>query len=148
MTLPGRLRRSPVNLLADRIDRVMLAWSRSLRLPEADTGLTPERLEVLDLLATTGPLSLGELSVEVGVSPPAITRLVSGLEDRGLVWRGPADADHRVVMAAITAGGRRALDRGRGNRLRALADHLRALGPQDRRALERAFEVLQRMPAP
>jgi DNA-binding MarR family transcriptional regulator len=51
-------------------------------------------------------LSSAELASRTGVSPPAVTKVVSGLERTGLVRRERDPADARLVRVWLTDAGR------------------------------------------
>jgi DNA-binding MarR family transcriptional regulator len=61
-------------------------------------------LEPLALAGETQPVS--RLAEAAGVSTPSATRMLSGLEGRGLVDRVPDAHDRRMVRVALTARGR------------------------------------------
>ena len=90
-------------------------------------------------------MTLGQLAAAEQVRPPTITRLVAGLEADGLVTRETDPADRRVVHVAATARGAKLLREGRARRVASLAQALRGLEPAERRALERAVPILERV---
>jgi DNA-binding MarR family transcriptional regulator len=140
--LPTSLRRSPLNNAANLAESVLVQWARQFRNIEGDTGLTAERLELLALLDQTGSLTAGELSEDLRVSRPAITRMVNGLEGHGLVKRTANALDGRSIVTRITPAGRRALNRGRGNRVRAMALRLRGRNERELAQLETGLRIL------
>lgn len=140
--LPPPLRRTPLNLAANHIETVLVQWARRFRIPEMQTGLTPERLELLSMLCWEGPMPANELADMLGVSPPAITRMVNGLEQIGYVRRGREIIDGRLVVIRPTAAGRRAMERGRANRIRALAVKLRGRSERELAQLENGLRIL------
>jgi DNA-binding MarR family transcriptional regulator len=79
------------------------------------------------------------------VSPPAITRIVTALEEIGLARRERGEEDRRVVTVSVTTAGRRLMERGRARRVAVLAERLRGASAQDLRALEAATAVLERL---
>jgi DNA-binding MarR family transcriptional regulator len=52
----------------------------------------------------------GELARRTGVSGPAVSQLIAGLVEQGLVRRSAAQADRRRHELALTAAGERALE--------------------------------------
>ena len=143
--LPAALRRTPLHVLANAADAVLVQWSRRYRTVEAGTGLTPERLELLGLLAAEGTTSAGELSEQLGVTPPAITRMVNGLEIDGFVRKSTGPIDRRIVFVHLTAAGRRVMERGRASRVRDMADRLRDLSDRELAQLEHGVRVLRQL---
>lgn len=53
-----------------------------------------------------GPCDVGALAAVLGLTVSGATRLIDGLEQRGLVSRERADDDRRRVEVRLTAGGR------------------------------------------
>jgi DNA-binding MarR family transcriptional regulator len=140
--LPTSVRRSPLNNAANLTESVLVQWARQFRNIEGDTGLTAERLELLALLDQTGSLTAGELSEDLRVSRPAVTRMLNGLEEHGLVKRTSNALDGRSIVTRITPAGRRALNRGRGNRVRAMAHRLRGWNERELAQLETGLRLL------
>lgn len=143
--LPKPLRRTPLNLAANEIETILVQWARRFRVPEAHTGLTPERLELLSVLCWEGPMPVNELATYLGVSPPAITRMVNGLSEQGLVRRTREVIDGRLVVIRPTASGRRVMERGRANRIRAMAIKLRGRSERDLAQLENGLRILNEL---
>jgi DNA-binding MarR family transcriptional regulator len=118
--------------------------------------LTPA--QYLGLRAIGGEsLGAAELARRTGVSGPAVSQLVAGLADAGLVERRVAEHDRRRQALTLTDGGRRALDSANAlilQRLEALLDGLpRPETDALARALPRVEELLSgtappRRPAP
>lgn len=76
--------------------------------PFVDVSLTSAQLDALLLLAHLGPtLSPGSLSQSLGLTPGAVTQLVQGLVDEGLVVRDVDPDDARVRRLALTDSARR-----------------------------------------
>jgi DNA-binding MarR family transcriptional regulator len=68
-----------------------------------DVQVSPGHIQVLIAL-TRGPRSVGQLAVELGVSPPAATQLVDRLAEHGMVVRHSDPEDRRVVLVDYVAG--------------------------------------------
>lgn len=143
--LPTPLRRTPTNQVANLAEAVLVQWARQFRNVETETGLTVERLELLALLDHEGPLTAGDLSEELRVSRPAITRMVSGLEDDGLVRRSTNMLDGRSVVTRITPAGRRLLNRGRANRVKAMAVRIRGRSDRELGQIETGLRLLEEL---
>ena len=79
---------------------------------DADTqarfGLSLPEVDVLLNLswAADGKLRMSEIGESLLVNRTAVTRLVDGLEQRGLVERCPCEEDRRGVSALLTEAGR------------------------------------------
>ncbi len=141
--LPLALRRTPIHLTANLAEAVLVQWSRRFRTVEAGTGLTPERLELLAVLAAEGDMAAGDLTEVLGVTAPAITRMVNGLEQEGLVRKSTGQLDRRVVNLHLTAAGRRVMERGRANRVRDMAANLRELNDREVAQLDQGLRILR-----
>lgn len=130
--------------MAARLHAVAIRLLRMLRREDPASGLTGPRLSALSVLVFGGPLSLAELAAAEQVSAPTMTRLVDGLVKAGLVTREPEPGNRRRVRITATEEGRRLLDAGRERRVRALTSRLARLADSERRAIERAVEILER----
>ena len=58
-------------------------------------------------------LPVGALAEAAGVAQPTATRMLDGLERQGVIERRPSTEDRRSVSVALTARGRRLLNRKR-----------------------------------
>ena len=143
--LPTPLRRTPANQAANLAEAVLVQWARQFRTIETETGLTAERLELLGLLDHEGPLTAGDLAEALRVTRPAITRMVSGLEEDGLLRRSPNILDGRSVVIRITPAGRRMLNRGRANRVRTMAVRMRRRSERELSQIETGLRLLEEL---
>jgi DNA-binding MarR family transcriptional regulator len=134
--------------LADRLHSAAIHLLRRLRVEDAAAGLSAPRLSALSVIVFGGPIAMNELARAEQVSPPTISRLADGLQADGLVERIADPGDRRVQLLRATRKGRRLLEEGRRRRVRALARALEPLSAADRRLLERAAHVLQRISLP
>lgn len=128
--------------VADRLHSAAIHLLRSARREDPASGLSPARLSALSVVVHGGPLSLGELAAAEQVRPPTMTRLVSALEEAGLVTREPDPADGRVTRVRATGEGRRLLDEGRRRRVASLARCLAGLPPRELETLAAAGDLL------
>jgi DNA-binding MarR family transcriptional regulator len=126
-------------------DDFVRAAKRARARVEPDAILTPAQYDLLFPLLDAGDaLGLRELARAAGVSAPTATRMVDGLEARGLVTRERSAEDRRAVRLALTEAGADAVRERRAlllARRRALFDQL---APAERRA---AAKVLERLAA-
>jgi len=128
---------------ADRLHSAAIHLLRRLRREDAQSGLSAPRLSALSVVVFGGPLTLGELATAEQVRPPTMTRLVSALEDEGLVTREPDASDGRLTRIRATPRGRTLLLQGRARRVAALTAEVRALADADREVVERAMAILE-----
>jgi DNA-binding MarR family transcriptional regulator len=143
--VPGGLPNDRATRTANRLHSLAIHLLRQVATVDREIGLTPERASVLSVLAFAGPSTIGRLARAERVSPPAITRIVDGLESAGLAERVRDTRDRRVVTVAVTPSGRRLMERGRARRVEVLATTLRRLERDDLQALESATRVLERV---
>ena len=106
-------------------------------------GLTGPRASALSVLVFRGPLTMSQLAEAEQVRRPTITRLVDGLERRGLVRRVSHAGDGRVQLVEATAAGRQLLQKGRARRVERLMGGIVQLGGEDQRVLARAAELME-----
>ena len=109
---------------------------RALGLSLSDTNLG-----VLRLVQRHGPVAVSEVARRLEVDLSNASRQLRALEDQGLVTRTADPADRRIARVAITAAGRRVLDRARAI---ALNDYAVALGDWSARDRALLAELLDR----
>jgi DNA-binding MarR family transcriptional regulator len=97
---------------------------------EADHDLSVSEFTVLDVLGRQDDwhMRMQQLANAVVLSQSATTRLVTRLEERGLLARYLCDTDRRGIYSEVTAAGRTLLDAARRTHDRALADALEEAG--------------------
>ena len=120
------------------LERIMRLY-RSLTEPG---GLSLTAVATLTAIERFGPQRLTALAASEGVTQPAMTQLISRLEDAGQVRRESDPDDGRVVLVAITDEGRATLARRRAVRTERLTGIITQLGPEHRAALASALPAL------
>ena len=128
-------------LVRDAITRV----NRRMRQTRPVGDLTHSQISALQSLDLGGALTPRELAEAERVQPPTLTRIVSRLEELGLVHRTPHPSDGRQVILALSPAGRELLDGYRRSRDEWLAQRLSELGPEERDTVARAAEILARI---
>ena len=129
--------------LAGDLEQV-LGLFRSLVQPSA---LSMTAGATLSTLERNGPCRLTALAGREGVTQPAMTQLVSRLQDAGLVSREADPTDGRVVQVSITDAGKTMLARRRARRADGLAGVLARLSAEHRAALANALPALDELAA-
>jgi DNA-binding MarR family transcriptional regulator len=90
--------------------RLLARLARVAELVCQQTGISLSQYRLL--VSITGrPQRASELAAHVGVSRPALTSLVDGLEHSGLLRRMPVASDGRGIQLVVTDAGRAAVDR-------------------------------------
>jgi DNA-binding MarR family transcriptional regulator len=130
--------------LAARLRLAVNRLARRLR-HEGETGIGPSQLSALATVDRSGPMTLGDLAAVEQVRPPSMTRIVSRLEEGGLVDRQASEQDRRVARVRVTAAGRQLLQRSRTRKDAYLARRLQTLDAADRALMGEAVAVLERI---
>jgi len=127
--------------LRDAITRV----NRRMRQTRPVGDLTHSQISALQSIALAGALTPRELAEAERVQPPTLTRIVSRLEELGLVVRTPHPSDGRQVILVLSKAGRELLEGYRRSRDEWLAHRLSELSPEERDTVARAAEILARV---
>ena len=131
--------------LASTLRVSVMRLSRRLRAERAATDLSLTQLATLGTLDRHGPLTPRELADHEKVQPPSMTRVLAGLEERGLILRTPHAADGRQHLVSLTADARTLLKEDRRRREAWLAQRLAELTQEERDVLRAAAPVIERM---
>jgi DNA-binding MarR family transcriptional regulator len=133
---------------ADRLHSAAIHLLRRLRTQDDTLGLSAPRLSALSVVVFGGPATITQLSVAEQVSAATISRMIKEMEWEGLVEREADPDDGRVQRIRATKKGVELLQEGRQRRLGVLSTMLADLSAGDRRLLERAAHVLERLTLP
>ena len=106
------------------------------------SGLSMTAAATLAGIERLGPQRLTVLAAREGVTQPAMTQLITRLEESGLVRREASAEDGRVVLVVITDEGRAVLARRRSVRSDRMAAIIAKLAPEHRAALAIALPAL------
>lgn len=123
----------------------VLRLARRLRVERGDESLTLSQLSALSSLDRHGPCSPTALAEIERVQPPSMTRVLAGLEERGLARRAPHETDRRQAVIALSDAGRALLEETRRRRHAWLTRCLDELSEEDRAALRTALPILERL---
>ena len=74
-------------------------------------GIAPNHVPVLVCLAQIGPQTVTDITRRMGVSQPAVTRMVTALRDLGLVRLTPSESDQRQSLIIFTDAGEALVER-------------------------------------
>jgi DNA-binding MarR family transcriptional regulator len=103
-------------------------------------SLSETNLGALRLVQRHGPVAVSEVARRLEVDLSNASRQLRALEDQGLVARTADPVDRRVARVAVTAAGRRVLDRARAIALNDYAVALDDWSPRDRRQLAQLLD--------
>jgi DNA-binding MarR family transcriptional regulator len=110
-----------------------------------EPGLSDTQLAALSALERHGAMTPGELADHEKVQPPSMTRVITVLEERGLVMRTPHPTDRRQVVLTATEQGNAVVQQSRRLREAWLAKRLRELTPAERTLLRQAAPILEKL---
>jgi DNA-binding MarR family transcriptional regulator len=127
--------------IADLLGQVVRRLHRQTSEALAPLGLSRAQARVVRLLAD-GPLRMAAIAERLAVVPRTVTDLVDGVEAAGLVERRPDPGDRRSSFVALTADGRRLLDRLETARRESAEQAFGQLDPADRALLLRLLRDL------
>lgn len=130
--------------IASRLRLSATRLARRLR-QESSAGLSPSQLSALAVIANHGPMTLGALAEQERVAPPSVTKVVSKLENDGLVTRTHCPEDRRVYRVAISPDGAALLDETRRRKTAWLSARISELDPERQRRLADALDVLDEL---
>jgi DNA-binding MarR family transcriptional regulator len=117
--------------------------ARKFNVTATDEKLTPTQASVLGLIATRGPVGVGELVELEHINPTMLSRVVGKLDDAGLVVRQQHPDDLRAALFAATAKGRRTHERVKTQRANLVLSGIEALPADQRAALRAALPALE-----
>jgi DNA-binding MarR family transcriptional regulator len=131
--------------LASTLRVSVMRLSRRLRAERLQTDLSLNQLAALGTLDRHGPLTPRELAEHEKVQPPSMTRVLAGLEERGLILRTPHQTDGRQHLVSLTSDARTLLKEDRRKREAWLAQRLAELTQEERDVLRAAAPVIERL---
>ena len=146
MTTPTRTR-TRIAELAALLRPSLLRLTRIIRNQRVDISVSLTQLSAMSTLHKRGPMSAGELASCERVQPPSMTKVLSNLEERGLVRRDAHPGDRRQAIIAITEAGIALLDSERRSRDTWLSLRLAQLTPDERALLRSVVPVLDKLAA-
>jgi DNA-binding MarR family transcriptional regulator len=133
--------------VADRLHSAAIRLLRSVRVVDAETGLSAPRLSVLSVLIYGGPRSLSALARAEQVTAATMSKLVADLVEAGLVEKRVDRSDRRGVRIEATASGRALFKEARRRRLDLLRKRVAGLSAAERERLRDAADLMLRVAA-
>lgn len=138
------MRTSSQTDLASRLRLVIARTARRLR-QEAGEDLSPSLTSALATVDRHGPLTPSEIADRERIQRPTATRILARLEEAALLQRTRDPHDGRSSLVAVTPEGHELLQRIRTRKNAYLARRLDGVSAEDRAALQRAAEILERL---
>jgi len=130
--------------LASHLRLTIARTARRLR-QEGGTGLSPSMTAALATIECHGPMTPSELAARERIQRPTATRVLARLEEMRLIARTPDPQDRRSSLVAVTPAATAMLAEQRTRKTAFLAERLDRLEPEDRAALERAADILEKV---
>ena len=131
--------------LADQLHSAAIHLLRLLRKEDDASGLSAPRLSALSVVVFGGPVTLGQLARAEQVRPPTMTKIVTGLENDGLVNRKADAHDGRLTRIVATARGQRILVEGRARRVKSLTQAVERLNEAELAQLDSGIQVFRKL---
>ncbi|MBN9798755.1 MarR family winged helix-turn-helix transcriptional regulator [Pseudonocardia alni] len=128
--------------VASRLRLAVGRLNRRIRI-DGSESLPPLQLSTLVTVEQHGPLRLSELARREGVTAPTMSRVLSALDDQGMVERAADPGDARGVLISISADGLDRLREVRSQRTALVARRLDRLDAAQRAALEAALPAIE-----
>jgi DNA-binding MarR family transcriptional regulator len=131
-----------ITALAARLRLVVGRLNRRIRI-DGHESIPPLQLSALVTIEQHGPLRLSELARREAVTAPTMSRVLTALDDHGLVIRTPDPADARGVRIVLSEEGALRLNEVRSRRTALIARRLDRLDAEQRRLLHAAMPALE-----
>ena len=128
--------------MIETIPLVMQFMRRQMR-KASSKHLSIPQLRTLNFISKHEQPSLSCTAEFIGLSLPAMSRLVDALVKTGLVPRRACADDRRHVRLAVTKTGQAALDESWNSTRARLAEEVAAMSPQQRETISAAMDVLR-----
>jgi DNA-binding MarR family transcriptional regulator len=122
--------------LASAFRIAVMRLSRRLRSERSDETLGLSQLSALATLIRNGPLSPTALAELERIQPPSMTRVITALEERGLLERAPHPTDGRQSVIVLEDRRRRAAW---------LAQRFATLSPEEQQQIADALPLIERI---
>jgi DNA-binding MarR family transcriptional regulator len=127
--------------LLDTVPLVMKTIREQMR--RHRSGLTVPQFRTLCFISSAMGNSLSSVADFIGLSLPAMSRLVDGLVEKSLMTRRPSDDDRRHVRLGVTLAGKAAIDEARQLAQAHMAGTLAELSPRQRATIANAMQTLR-----
>jgi len=115
----------------ERLLMSVLAIARSLRALGSAAGLTPTELTILVRIAQHEQQRAADVASAAGLNRTLVSRVLAGMEEKGLIARATDPDDRRASRLTITRAGRELLAGIRARQAEWLADRIGRLPADD-----------------
>lgn len=131
----------------ERLRLVLLRLARQIR-SNSRSEITPSQMAVISTLLRHGPCTVSQIAEYEQVQAPSASRIVTHLEDRGLVERNSDPTDRRRTLIVLSPRAHRFIAEVRSAGASWLASRLDKVGDHDLALLYDAVPVLERLLGP
>ncbi|MGI8696047.1 MAG: MarR family winged helix-turn-helix transcriptional regulator [Mycobacteriales bacterium] len=131
--------------LASAFRLSVVRLNRRLRSQRADNSVTLTQLAALSTLHRHGAMTPGALAAHEKVQPPSMTRVLTALQERGLIDRQADPVDRRQSIVALSDVGTKLVTEEVRAREAWLCTKIKDLPEPDRQTLRDAVEVITRL---
>lgn len=131
--------------LANRLRPALLRLARELRREIHSIGVTGGQVALLIAVKYAPGIGVRELAAQERMSPAAISKAITKLEQQGLVERRALPGDKRRVGLHVSEKGHQVLHSVRSRRTIWLAERLKGLSDEEIRRVEAAIEPLEKL---
>jgi len=137
---------SPVQVgpTAARLRFVLTRLVRTLR-RDSPSRLSASQISALATIEDFGPMRISTLATHESMDPSVATRVVASLETQGYFERKSDPDDKRACLVDLSAQGHEVLSTLWNERTLKLSSRLEQLSAKDRRTIESALPVLEKL---
>jgi len=135
-----------VDVIAREVLDVVPAIMRTIRKEmrsRRGADLSVMQFRALFFLNRNPGTSLSAVAEHLGLTLPAVSKMIDGMVANGVVTRGDSPADRRRVMLTLTAQGQNLLEMARGGTQACLVEILTELTPGECEAVHQVMQLLQ-----
>lgn len=123
---------------------INVSGSLVTRICERDYAVTREQWQVVAMLASLGPLSPSTLANATTLDGSQLSRTLRAMQAKDLIVRQRVESDGRRALVALTDAGRGLFEQIFPRVVRLHQQVLAGIAPDERRALARALQQMQR----
>jgi DNA-binding MarR family transcriptional regulator len=105
-------------------------------------GISSSEYNCLMQFFQTDSLGMSELAERLSITPAGVTRIVSGLEERGILERRISSEDRRSIDVVLTGSGKKIVDDVRKASMELHAEIMKGIDPAKRKAVMSGLEQL------
>ena len=120
-------------------------WYIRRRMRAQHKGLSIPQFRALYMIQSQPAANLSAVAEHLGASLPTVSRLIGGLEGKGLLTRSGCRDDRRQLELVITRQGAAVLDRARAATLAKMREEMATLKDEQRKLITRAMRLLRRV---